>query len=232
LQVADAPPGTPRLHTVAGSNVHAGPAEARTTVKTRVQTHHAFVNDEQCCGDSHSTRTLPCQIYDCCTLVSSSLVDCSKLLTPQSFLQTFLWPLKALASAEQSHHSVSTKPLLLATRFGKYPSRGGLGTYDRVAKIGQLGEGSFCHNTAMTTKTIPAYLADEGRKRGDDQLRMEEEAARIQPLHHGYHRTAKQPKVELISPVAAAGKGRKTAAAARNKQRVARKTATKLRKLA
>jgi hypothetical protein len=104
--------------------------------------------------------------------------------------------------------------------------------YDRVAKIGQLGQGPFCHTAAMTTKTIPAYLEDERQKRGDDQLRMEEEAARIQSLHHGHHRTAKQPKVELTSPVEAAGKGRKTAAAARKKQRVARKTATKVRKMA
>jgi hypothetical protein len=37
----------------------------------------------------------------------------------------------------------------------------------------------------MTTKTIPAYLEDERQKRSDDQLRMEEEAARIQPLRHG-----------------------------------------------
>jgi len=82
----------------------------------------------------------------------------------------------------------------------------------------------------MTTKTIPAYLEDERRKRGDDQLRMEAEAARIQPLHHGHHRTAKQPQLELPSPVEAAGKARKTAAAARKKPRAARKTATKARK--
>jgi hypothetical protein len=34
----------------------------------------------------------------------------------------------------------------------------------------------------MTTKTIPAYLEDEHQKDCDAQLRMEEEAARIQPL--------------------------------------------------
>jgi hypothetical protein len=84
----------------------------------------------------------------------------------------------------------------------------------------------------MTTKTIAAYLEDERRKRGDDQLGMEEEAARIQPLHHGHHRTAKPPKLELLSPVNAAGKARKTAAAARKKPRAARKTATKARKMA
>ena len=84
----------------------------------------------------------------------------------------------------------------------------------------------------MTTKTIPAYLEDEGRKRGDDQLRMEEEAAHIQSLHHDHHRTAKQPKVELPSLVEAAGKEEKTAAVPRKKQRAARKTATKVRKIA
>jgi hypothetical protein len=84
----------------------------------------------------------------------------------------------------------------------------------------------------MTTKTIPVYLEDERRKRGEDQLRMEEEAARIQPLHHGHHRTAKQPKLELPSPVEATGKVSKTAAAARKKPRAARKTATKARKRA
>ena len=82
----------------------------------------------------------------------------------------------------------------------------------------------------MTTKTIPAYLEDERRKLGDDQLRMKEEAARILPLHHGHHRTAKQPQLELPSPVKAAGKAGKTAAAARKKPRAARKTATKARK--
>jgi len=84
----------------------------------------------------------------------------------------------------------------------------------------------------MTTKTIPAYLEDERRKLGDSQLRMEAEAARIQPLHHGHHRTAKQPSLELPSPAGAAGKARKTAAAAREKPRAVRKTATKSRKMA
>jgi hypothetical protein len=102
----------------------------------------------------------------------------------------------------------------------------------------------------MTTKTIPEYLVDERQKHEDDQLRMEEEAARIQPLHHGHHRTAKQPKLELQSPVKAAVKTKKTkarktktintAAAARIKTktklklkpRAARKPATKVRKAA
>ena len=84
----------------------------------------------------------------------------------------------------------------------------------------------------MTTKTIPEYLEDERQKRSDDQLRIGEEAARIQPLHHGHHRTAKQPKPELRSPVEAKVKARKTATATREKPRVARKKATKARKIA
>ncbi len=84
----------------------------------------------------------------------------------------------------------------------------------------------------MTTKTIPAYLEDERRKLGDAQLRMEQEAARIPPLHHGHHRTAKQPKLELPSPVEAKAKATTTTVAARKRPRVARKTATKARKIA
>jgi hypothetical protein len=84
----------------------------------------------------------------------------------------------------------------------------------------------------MTTKTIPAYLEDERHKGRNTQLRTEEEAARIQPLRHGHHRTAKQPKLELLSAVEAAPKARKTAAATRQKPRAARKTATKARKVA
>jgi hypothetical protein len=84
----------------------------------------------------------------------------------------------------------------------------------------------------MTTKTIPEYLEDERQKNRDAQLRTEKEAARIQPLRHGHHRTAKQPKLELPSAVEAAPKARKTAAAARKKPRRARKTAPKARKVA
>jgi hypothetical protein len=84
----------------------------------------------------------------------------------------------------------------------------------------------------MATKTIPEYLEDESRKRRDAQMRMEEEAARIQPLHHGHHRTAKQPKLELASSVKAAAKTKKNAAAARKKPRAGRKTARKARKIA
>lgn len=91
--------------------------------------------------------------------------------------------------------------------------------------------GWFCHTQAMTTKTIPEYLEDERQKDRDAHLRTEEEAARIQLLNHGHHRTSKQPKLELLSSAKAAPKA-KTAAAARKKPRTARKTATKTRKAA
>jgi hypothetical protein len=83
----------------------------------------------------------------------------------------------------------------------------------------------------MTTKTIPEYLEDERRKDSDAQLRLEEEAARIQLLNHGHHRAAKQPKLELPSVVKPAPKARKTAAQAR-KPHTTRETATKARKAA
>jgi hypothetical protein len=84
----------------------------------------------------------------------------------------------------------------------------------------------------MTTKTIPAYLEDERQKDCDAQLRMEAEAARIQPLNHGHHCTPKQPKLESPPVVKALPKARKTAAQARKKPRAARKTAKKARKAA
>jgi hypothetical protein len=84
----------------------------------------------------------------------------------------------------------------------------------------------------MTTKTIPEYLEDERQKDSDAQLRMEEEAARIQPLNHGHHRTAKQPKLELPHVAEPAPKPGKTAVQARYKPHAARKTATKARKAA
>jgi hypothetical protein len=82
----------------------------------------------------------------------------------------------------------------------------------------------------MTTKTIPAYLEDERQKDCDAQLRMEAEAARIQPLNHGHHRTAKQPTQELPSVVKAAPKARKPSA--RKNPRTVRKATTKVRKAA
>ena len=83
----------------------------------------------------------------------------------------------------------------------------------------------------MTTKTIPEYLEDERRKGRDAQQSMEEEAARIQTLKHGHHRTAKQPKLELRSAAKAVPKARKKSASLK-KTRSARKTATKIRRAA
>ncbi len=84
----------------------------------------------------------------------------------------------------------------------------------------------------MTTKTIPEYLEDERQKNSATQLRTEDEAARNLALHPDHHRTAKQPNLELLSPVEPVTKKRKTAAAARKKPRVVQKTATKKRKAA
>jgi hypothetical protein len=53
----------------------------------------------------------------------------------------------------------------------------------------------------MTTQTILEYLEDERKKTANTQLRTEKEAARIEPLRHGHHRTAKQAKLELVPPV-------------------------------
>ncbi len=98
-------------------------------------------------------------------------------------------------------------------------------------KIGQIEREYFCHTRAMTTKTIPEYLENERQKGRDAQQSMEEEAARIQPLNHGHHRTAKQPMLELRFSVKAIPKARKKSASLK-KARSARKTATKVRKAA
>jgi len=87
----------------------------------------------------------------------------------------------------------------------------------------------------MTTQTIAEYLEEERQKTADTQLRTEEEAARIQPLRHGHHRAAKQPKAESLPPIKAATKKKKkkkTAAVARKKPRAAGKMAAKTRKRA
>jgi hypothetical protein len=84
----------------------------------------------------------------------------------------------------------------------------------------------------MTTKTIPEYLEEEGHKDKDAQLRMEEEAARIRPLHHGHHRAAKQPKQELPTSITVAVKTKKQGATTRKKTRVAQKTTAKAHKRA
>jgi len=86
---------------------------------------------------------------------------------------------------------------------------------------------------AMTVQTIPEYLEEERQKAADTQLRTEEEAARIQPLHHGHHREAKQPKLPLLPQVKAVTKKkkkRKTVAVARKKPRAARKMTAKTKR--
>lgn len=83
----------------------------------------------------------------------------------------------------------------------------------------------------MTVQTIPEYLAEEREKATDNQLRTEEEAARIQPLQHGHHRMAKQSGLQLVASVRATTKKRNTAAVTPKKPRAAGKTpATKGKK--
>jgi hypothetical protein len=104
--------------------------------------------------------------------------------------------------------------------------------FRRVVKIGQFGRSWFCHTLAMTTKTIPAYLEEERKKDKDAQQRIEKEAARIQLLQHGHHRTRKQPKPESPSMVKGGPKARKPAAVARKKPRTALAKASKVHKAA
>ena len=88
----------------------------------------------------------------------------------------------------------------------------------------------------MTTRTIPEYLEEEGKKATENQLRTEQEAARIQPLQHGHHRTAKQPKTAIAACSQTRNreeeKKRKTVAVVRKKPRAAKKMAAKPRKRA
>jgi hypothetical protein len=78
-----------------------------------------------------------------------------------------------------------------------------------VANTGQIAPDRSATLQAMTTQTITEYLEEERQKAADTQLRTEEEAARIQPLQHGHHRTAKQSKVELAPPLKAVTKKKK-----------------------
>ncbi len=87
----------------------------------------------------------------------------------------------------------------------------------------------------MTAQTIPEYLEEERQKAADTQLRTEEEAARIQPLQHGHHRKAKQPRLLVLPQMKAATKKkkkRKTVVVARKKPHAAKKMAAKTRKRA
>ena len=101
----------------------------------------------------------------------------------------------------------------------------------RVGKTRQIGRDCSATLAAMTVQTIPEYLEEEREKATDNQLRTEEEAARIQ-LQHGHHRAAKQSRLQLVAPIKAATKKRMTAAVAPKKRHAAGKTAAKKRKKA
>jgi len=86
----------------------------------------------------------------------------------------------------------------------------------------------------MSAQTIAEYLDEERQKYAANQLRVDEEAARIRPLQHGQHRTAKQPKLELVSPVKTATRKKKKrrVVLTRAKPLAAKKMAAKIRKRA
>jgi len=105
--------------------------------------------------------------------------------------------------------------------------------FRRVAKRGQIGLGRSATLGVMTSQTIAEYLDEERQKAADTQLRTAEEAARIQPLQHGHHRTAKQAKVEWVRPIKpTTHKKKKVAAGAGKKPRAAGKIAAKTSKRA
>jgi hypothetical protein len=104
-----------------------------------------------------------------------------------------------------------------------------------VAKIAQPSQNGSATLQSMSSQTIPEYLEEERQKAADTQLRTEEEAARIQPLQHGHHRKAKQPRLPLLPRFKTAAKKkkkRKVVAVARKKPHVARKVSPKTRKRA
>jgi len=87
----------------------------------------------------------------------------------------------------------------------------------------------------MSTQTIAEYLDEERQKYAANQLRTDEEAARIQPLQHGHHRAAKQPRLELVPRVKTVSKKKKkkkTGTVAGKKPRAAGKMTAKTRKRA
>jgi hypothetical protein len=105
-----------------------------------------------------------------------------------------------------------------------------------MAKMGQIGPGWFCHTARMSNQTIAEYLDEERQKYAATQLREAEEAARIQALQHGHHRTVKQSGLELVPPAKTTTMNtvikKKEKKAARTRPHVAKKTAAKTRKRA
>jgi hypothetical protein len=108
--------------------------------------------------------------------------------------------------------------------------------YQEVAKREQFerdGSGTLAH---MSTQTIAEYLDEERQKYAANQLRADEEAARIQPLQHGHHRAGKQARLVLMPAVKSVAKKKKkkkrTVAIARTKPRAAKKMAAKIRRSA
>jgi len=128
-------------------------------------------------------------------------------------------------------------------------------TFTEWPKWNRFDGASSATLAGMTTQTIPEYLEEERQKTADTQLRVEKEAARIEPLQHGHHRNSKQSKLELklVPPFRSATKKktqskkktaskkantskktkkRSAAAVARKKPHAAGKKTTKTRKRA
>jgi hypothetical protein len=95
----------------------------------------------------------------------------------------------------------------------------------------------------MSNQTIKEYLEEERQKAAENQLRIEEEAARIELLRYRHHRTGKQPQpqLELLPAVKAATKvkpatkrktKRTTVTVIHAKPRATKKAAAKVRKRA
>jgi hypothetical protein len=90
----------------------------------------------------------------------------------------------------------------------------------------------------MSNQTIAEYLDEERQKYAATQLREAEEAARIQALQHGHHRTVKQSGLELVRPAKTTAihttikKKEKKVASVRRKAHAAKKMAVKTRKRA
>ena len=104
-----------------------------------------------------------------------------------------------------------------------------------MAKMEQFERDGSATLAAMSTQTIAEYLDEERQKYAANQLRVDEEAARVRPLQHGHHRPGKQPKLELVSPVKPAAKKKpkkKIVILVHKKPRAYMKTAAKARKRA
>jgi len=105
--------------------------------------------------------------------------------------------------------------------------------YHEVGNMGQFAWDGSATLATMSSQTIAEYLDEERQKYAANQLRVDEEAARIQPLQHGHHRMGKQPElVPAIKSTARKKTKKRTVAVARAKPRAAKRMVAKTRKSA